>query len=35
VPAVFAALRQPDPVSGLALIAGGTLLISVAGALPR
>ncbi|HEX3761573.1 MAG TPA: hypothetical protein VHW23_22905 [Kofleriaceae bacterium] len=34
-PAVFAALRQPDPVSGFALIAGGTLLMIVAGALPR
>jgi len=34
-PALFAALRQPDPVSGLALIAGGTLLMIVAGALPR
>ena len=34
-PAVFAALRQPDPVSGLALIAGGTLVMIVAGASRR
>jgi hypothetical protein len=35
VPAVFAALRQPEPVSGLALTAGATVLMIVAGALPR
>jgi hypothetical protein len=34
-PAVFAALRQPEPVSGLALVAGATVLIVVAGALRR
>jgi len=34
-PAVFAALRQPEPVSALALVAGATLAIIVAGALPR
>lgn len=34
-PAVFAALRQPEPVSGLALTAGATLLMIVAGARPR
>ena len=35
VPAVFAALRQPEPVSGVALIAGATILVIVAGASPR
>jgi hypothetical protein len=35
VPAVFAALRQPEPVSGLALTVGATIAIIVAGALPR
>ena len=34
-PAVFAALRQPEPVSGLALTAAATIAIIVAGALPR
>jgi hypothetical protein len=34
-PAVFAALRQPEPVSGLALVAGATVMIVVAGALRR
>jgi hypothetical protein len=34
-PAVFAALRQPDPVSGLALTGGGTLLMIVASASRR
>jgi hypothetical protein len=34
-PAAFAALRQPDPVSGLALTAGATLLMIVAGASRR
>jgi hypothetical protein len=34
-PAVFAALRQPDPVSGVALIAGATIVVIVVGALPR
>lgn len=34
-PAVFAALRQPEPVSGLALVAGATVLIIVASALRR
>ena len=35
VPAVFAALRQPEPVSGLALVAGATILMIVAGASRR
>jgi hypothetical protein len=35
VPASFAALRQMEPVSGLALTAGATILMIVAGALPR
>jgi hypothetical protein len=35
VPAVFAALRQPEPVSGLALTAGATIVMIVAGALRR
>jgi hypothetical protein len=34
-PAVFAALRQPEPVSALALIAGATVVMIVAGALRR
>jgi hypothetical protein len=34
-PAVFAALRQSDPVFGLALAGGATIVIIVAGALPR
>ncbi|HEX3477001.1 MAG TPA: hypothetical protein VHT91_18385 [Kofleriaceae bacterium] len=34
-PAVFAALRQPEPVSALALIAGATAVMIVAGALQR
>lgn len=34
-PAVFAALRQTDPAMGLTLTAAATLLIIVAGALPR
>jgi hypothetical protein len=34
-PAVFAALRQSEPVSGLALLAGATVLMIVAGAWPR
>jgi hypothetical protein len=34
-PAVFAALRQADPVTGLALAGAGTLLMIVAGALSR
>jgi hypothetical protein len=34
-PAVFAALRQPEPVSALALIAGATAVLIVAGALQR
>ena len=34
-PAVFAALRQPEPVSALALIAGATVAMIVAGALRR
>jgi len=34
-PAVFAALRQTDPTVGIALAAGSTLAIIVAGALPR
>jgi hypothetical protein len=34
-PAVFAALRQAEPVSGLALVAGATVMIVVAGALRR
>jgi hypothetical protein len=34
-PAVFAALRQSDPVFGLALTGAATIVIIVAGALPR
>jgi hypothetical protein len=34
-PALFAALRQPDPTSGLALTGAATIVIIVAGALPR
>jgi hypothetical protein len=34
-PAVFAALRQPEPMSALALIAGATAAMIVAGALRR
>ena len=34
VPALFAALRQPDPTPGLALLGGGTLLV-VVGAIVR
>jgi hypothetical protein len=34
-PAVFAALRQPDPLGGLGLLVGATVVIVVAGALPR
>jgi len=35
VPAMFAALRQPEPVSAVALTAGATFLVIVASALPR
>jgi hypothetical protein len=35
VPGVFAALRQPEPVSGLALTASATIAMIVAGALLR
>ena len=34
-PAVFAALRQPEPVSALAIVAGATAVMIVAGALQR
>jgi hypothetical protein len=32
---MFAALRQPEPVSAVALTAGATFLVIVASALPR
>jgi hypothetical protein len=35
VPALFAALRQPDPMPGLALLGGGTLLVLIGAVVRR
>ncbi|MBA3465298.1 MAG: hypothetical protein H0T46_35530 [Deltaproteobacteria bacterium] len=35
VPALFAALRQPDPIEGLALLGGGTVLVLAGSLFPR